>query len=59
LEYLSTPLKETPTFRALKLYLVQGEKMQELLVASILFNEVIGIVLKLPMGDEISVLFLR
>ena len=56
---LSTTPKETPTFRALKLCLVQGEKMQELLVVSNLFNEVIGIVLKLPVGDKISVLFLR
>jgi len=30
--------------------------MQELLVASNLFNEVIGIVLKFPTGDKISIL---
>jgi len=30
--------------------------MQELLVVSNLFNEVIGIVFKFPMGDKISIL---
>ena len=30
--------------------------MQELLVVSNLFNEVVGIVLKFPTGDKISVL---
>ena len=53
---VSTISKETPTFRTLKLCLVQGKNPQELRVASRIFNEVIGIVLKFPTGDKISVL---
>ena len=41
-----------PNFRSLKRGLMQGERLKELLVASIPFNEAVALFLNFPSGDK-------